>query len=160
MFRNTRGFTLIELMVVVVIVGLLATLAFSNWLSMQASAKEAAVKENCHTVQLAAEDFSVRNDGIYAGNLADNAVGFTLVQLLPGAGPLENPFSRANTEPVDGIAAAEGQTGYLPIVQFGANVGYSINGVGRSPGLATVITLSSGHEAEVVRCRRSRRIWH
>ena len=144
MFKNTRGFTLIELMVVVVIVGLLATLAFSNWLSMQASAKEASVKENCHTVQLAAEDFSVRNDGVYASNLADAAPGQTLVQLLPGGVLLANPFSRADTEPVDGLAAGEGQTGYLPIVQFGTNVGYSINGVGRSPGLATVITLSSG----------------
>ena len=144
MLRRHEGFTLIELMIVVVVIGILAAMAASNWMSMQASAKEAAVKANCHTVQLAAEDYSVRNDGVYAASLIDNAPGMTIIQLLPGGQRLENPFTRAITEPVDGAAATEGQTGYQVVIQAGANVGYQIDGVGRGPALSTVITLSNG----------------
>jgi prepilin-type N-terminal cleavage/methylation domain-containing protein len=144
MLKRNAGFTLIELMIVVVIIGILAAMATSNWLSMQASAKEAAVRSNCHTVQLAAEDFSVRYDGIYAANLADNSPGVTILQLLPRGQLLQNPFTRALTEPVNGAAATQGQTGYSPLNQGGVNVGYVIDGVGRGPGLNTIIRLTNG----------------
>lgn len=65
---KNKGFTLIELMVVVVIIGILAAIAIPNFISMQKRAKEASVKNNMHTLQLAAEDFSTLTEGVYAAN--------------------------------------------------------------------------------------------
>jgi len=142
---NNKGFTLIELMIVVVIIGILAAIAIPNFINMQARAKEAAVKSNCHTIQLAAEDFAVQNDGVYAADVDADATpsGQTIVDMLPGAALLQNPFTKVATEPVNAGAAAAGESGYVPIAQNNVNVGYTITGVGKAAG-TIIITLSSG----------------
>jgi prepilin-type N-terminal cleavage/methylation domain-containing protein len=140
---KSKGFTLIELMIVVVIIGILAAIAVPNFVRMVANAKEAAVKSNCRTTQLAAEDFAVQNDAEYPASSADTTpFGDTLIDMLPRRQRLINPFSKARTEPVDGAPAIAGSTGYQALVGgLGLTTGYTITGFGRD---AVVITVISG----------------
>ena len=65
MHTQKSGFTLIELMIVIVIIGILASIAIPNFLSLRARAKVASLKANMHTIQIAAEDFGVMAEGFY-----------------------------------------------------------------------------------------------
>jgi len=134
--RDNRGFTLIELMIVVVIIGILAAIAIPNFMSMQDRAREAKVKSHAHALQLTAEDFAVNNDGIYSDAGAD------LLPLLPGAALMTNAFTNQISEPRFAAAAQNpGEIGIVAVVQGGVAVGYDITGFGKA---VNIIQLTNG----------------
>ncbi len=90
---GTAGFTLIELMIVVLIIGLLAAIAIPNFQHLVRRSKEATVRSNLHAIQMAVEVFAVDHGAIYP-QPADNA---ELESLMPNGSYPTNPFTRAVT---------------------------------------------------------------
>ncbi len=133
MLKNRNGFTLIELMIVVVIIGILTAIAIPNFVEMQARAREASVKANMHSFQLAVEDFSVKNTGTYPVAADDAAV----MANMPSGNYPRNPFSGFNDAWTWGAdPAAPGIIGVNPAT----TTTYVIKGYGRSGLIALLLT--------------------
>ena len=64
-----RGFTLVEIMIVVAIISLLAAIAIPNLLTARRTANEAAAKATLSSLATAAETYAAANGGTYPRSL-------------------------------------------------------------------------------------------
>jgi prepilin-type N-terminal cleavage/methylation domain-containing protein len=152
--RTAQGFTLIELLVVVIIIGILAAIALPNFIGAQDKAREASVKSNMRTAQIAAESYATDAGGTYPPNANDAPYqtyfpGGSSAQTGGTAGNYPvNPFTNANQAPQTGNvgnvqttrSAAPGNLGSAGAVYYnpipapggGGNTSYAIQGAGKT----------------------------
>jgi len=127
--RTHDGFSLIELMLVVMIIGILAAIAIPNYFAMTTRAKESQVKANAHACQLAVEQDAILNNGFYPAAIV---AGMFPSGVLP-----ENPFTSA---PIAIGALGGASAGDCNYGLVGST--YTIEGVGLSG--AIILSLSNG----------------
>jgi len=65
--RKEKGFTLVELLVVVLIIGILAAIAIPMFLNQRQGAWEGQVRSDLANATIAAETYALGNNGSYAG---------------------------------------------------------------------------------------------
>ncbi len=96
MLRSKKGFTLIELMIVVAIIGILAAIAIPNFLKFQAKSKQSEAKTNLKAVYTAETSyFGEKNTYESFGNVNWEPVGVSRYQFSIDTGatiiPTPNP---------------------------------------------------------------------
>jgi prepilin-type N-terminal cleavage/methylation domain-containing protein len=62
-----HGFTLLEVLVVILIIGILAGVAIPNFINQTSKAKDGAAKELVRTAETAAETYATDHSGTYTG---------------------------------------------------------------------------------------------
>ncbi|HEY6865656.1 MAG TPA: prepilin-type N-terminal cleavage/methylation domain-containing protein [Candidatus Eisenbacteria bacterium] len=129
--RHAKGFTLIELMIVVVIIGILAAIGIPNFIALVGRAREGATKANMHTLQVAAEDYAVTYDGVYAPVMDATHIA----DRLPSN--FKNPFTGTGGSGVawEDRVSITGPPSFIPGISSYAdssNNTYNIKGYGQS----------------------------
>lgn len=88
--RDERGYTLLELMIVVTIIGILATLAEPTWQGSITKAREASLKQTLFTVRDVLDQYRA-DHGKYPQAMAEVVSAGYLRQIPP------DPFTRSTT---------------------------------------------------------------
>lgn len=145
--QNQNGFTLIETLVVVSIVGILASISYPNYLSAQDRAREVEVKSNAKTIQIAVEDYKILSNTSKPLSITQFQNGVQTPNVAAGIPPtVKNPFfpdlsgTQILVNASSWNSANIGQIGYPTLSD--PNTPYVIYGFGK---LTTVITLSEGY---------------
>jgi prepilin-type N-terminal cleavage/methylation domain-containing protein len=122
----SRAFTFIELLVVMIVIGILASIAYPVYIGAQERAKVTKDMSNLRQIGLATQTYMNDNDGVFPGSTTDPINGRWMSQLelnrkyLSAWGVLQSPFdTRSPSELGDGTTP----------ISYGINANVYVGGV-------------------------------
>jgi prepilin-type N-terminal cleavage/methylation domain-containing protein len=131
--RKQKGFSLIELLIVVAIILIIAAIAIPNFLRARMAANEASAVQSLRTIHTAEVAYSASG-----WNNGGTVIGFSAqLQDLGGASATCNLPTATSACQLDDVmanatTAATGKSGYYftysPVVAGNSNVGFTVNG--------------------------------
>ena len=119
--KRSRGFTLIELMTVVAIIGVLSAVAITRYNETLRRANEGATRGNLGTVRSALRIYNADVEGYYPESLAFLAEGTKYLQRLP---EIEVPFFHPDSSVTRLTAAAANDAGGWQYNNVSTDAGY------------------------------------
>ena len=124
--RKERGFTIIELLIVIAIIGILATLVLTNFQGAQAKGRDTVRKNDINSLYQKLEEYynengSYINTAITAGNASTLFPGIDGGAVTDEDGTIiETTFSTSLTTPVAVVVSNTGNGGEYELSLFGA----------------------------------------
>ncbi|VFQ47283.1 type IV pilin protein [Desulfoluna butyratoxydans] len=140
MMKNNKGFTLIELMIVVAIIGILAAVAIPNFRNYQLKSKESEAKVNLAAIAVAQEAYFAEYDGYVtlAANPAGTASGAKRTWSPTAAG-----YAAIGFAPKDSNVYFTYQTTAATAIAFTATATGNLDGSGSGDNVWSVSNTSS-----------------
>ncbi|NLS93710.1 MAG: type II secretion system protein [Planctomycetaceae bacterium] len=113
--KTRKGFTLIELVVVVMIIGILVAIAAPKMLNITGEATDSSVRMSLNVVRDAIETYASQNAGVYPTAASDTAFKEALKPYLRGVFPksLVGTKDSTVTMSTDDPLAANGSSGWM-----------------------------------------------
>jgi prepilin-type N-terminal cleavage/methylation domain-containing protein len=112
--RRSGGFTLVELLAVMIIIGLLVTLGLDNFYTAETKAKKSTVMSNMHLLQVATEAYSTDAGGLYGADTT------SIAPYLPGGASSLN--GNAGAFPTNAFTGQANETPYVETITSSAQI--------------------------------------
>ena len=132
MLRSNKGFTLIELMIVIAIIAILAAILIPNFLHARAESQTAACEGNEKQIATALEEYAVDHNGSYGagGNVTSTLLGTLYLGVTPS-----DPVNASNYS----VTTTAGSYGSYQITDAGGHDTTTTGSLPGGPGTGSII---------------------